>query len=66
MAQALGLTLGIASAAVEYDIPDNYTTVWAQNVNRDGGWYDVNKVSLENGHREAMMCYAASASNLIA
>ena len=63
---SVGLTLGVASAAVEYDIPDTYTTVWAQNVNRDGGWYDVNKASLEEGHQEALMCYAASASNLIA
>ena len=62
----LGLTRGIASAAVEYDIPDNYTTVWAQNVDETTGWYDVNKTSLEEGHREALMCYAASASNLIA
>jgi hypothetical protein len=66
LGSSLGLMLGIASAAVEYDIPDNYTTVWAQNVNRDGGWYDVNKTSLEEGHRESLMCYAASASNLIA
>ena len=63
---SFGLTLGIASAAVEYDIPDNYTTVWAQNVDETAGWYDVNKTSLQDGHKEAMMCYAASASNLIA
>ena len=63
---SLGLTLGIASAAVDYDIPDNYKTVWAQNVDETVGWYDVNKAGLEEGHPEAMMCYAASASNLIA
>ena len=63
---SLGFSLGIASAAVEYDIPDNYKTVWAQNVDETVGWYDVNKSSLEAGHPEAMMCYAASASNLIA
>lgn len=62
----LGLTSGIASAAVEYDIPDNYKTVWAQNVDATAGWYDVNKASLKEGHPEALMCYAASASNLIA
>ncbi len=66
LALSLGLTLGIASAAVEYDIPDNYKTVWAQNVDETTGWYDVNKTSLEDGHPEALMCYAASASNLIA
>lgn len=66
MVLTLGLTLGIASAAIEYDIPDNYTTVWAQNVNETAGWHDVNKTSLEEGHPEALMCYAASASNLIA
>ena len=66
LALSLGLTLGIASAAVEYDISDNYKTVWAQNVDESAGWYDVNKASLEEGHPEAMMCYAASASNLIA
>lgn len=63
---SLGLTLGLASAATEYEIPDTYTTVWAQNVNENGGWYDVNKVSVDDGHVEANMCYAASASNLIA
>lgn len=63
---SLGLTLGIASAAIEYDIPDNYTTVWAQNVSESSGWYDVNKESVAEGHPEAFMCYAASASNLIA
>ena len=66
LALSLGLTLGIASAAVEYDISDNYKTVWAQNVDESAGWYDVNKASLEEGHPEALMCYAASASNLIA
>jgi hypothetical protein len=66
MVLTLGLTLGVASAAVEYDIPENYTTVWAQNVNETAGWHDVNKTSLEEGHPEALMCYAASASNLIA
>ncbi|MBO5683385.1 MAG: IdeS/Mac family cysteine endopeptidase [Akkermansia sp.] len=63
---SLGLTLGIASAAIEYDIPDNYTTVWAQNVSETSGWYDVNKTSVDAGHPESLMCYAASASNLIA
>ena len=62
----LGLTLGIASAAVGDDISDNHKTVWAQNVDETAGWYDVNKASLEEGHPEALMCYAASASNLIA
>lgn len=55
----LGLTLGIASAAVGYDIFDNHKTVWAQNVDETAGWYDVNKASLEAGHPEALMCYAA-------
>ena len=63
---SLGLTLGIASAAVEYDIPDTYKTVWAQNVSQESGWNDVNKASLQLGHTEALMCYAASASNLLA
>lgn len=62
----LSLAVGFATAEDSaYDEP--FTgTVWANGVNKDGGWYDINKSSLEDGHVEANMCYAASATNLIA
>ena len=63
----LGLTVGVATAAdAVYDAATGTGTVWANGVSELGGWYDVNKSSLEDGHREANMCYAASAANLIA
>lgn len=38
-------------------------TVWAKGVSADGGWYDANKSDDDNS--DDMMCYAASAANLI-
>lgn len=64
---SLGLTVGVATAAdAVYDAATGTGTVWANGVNEDGGWYDVNKSSLADGHVESNMCYAASAANLIA
>lgn len=39
------------------------TTYWAKGVDANGGWYDVDKTDAEDDDE---MCYAASASNLIA
>ena len=39
-------------------------TVWAAGVNQYNGWYDVDKSPTDA--RDDMMCYAASASNLLA
>ncbi len=39
------------------------TTYWAKGVDANGGWYDVDKT---NDAGDDNMCYAASASNLIA
>lgn len=39
------------------------TTYWAKGVGANGGWYDVDKTDAEG---DDLMCYAASASNLIA
>ncbi len=39
------------------------TTYWAKGVDANGGWYDVDKT---NAGGDDGMCYAASASNLIA
>lgn len=39
------------------------TTYWAKGVDANGGWYDVDKTTDANDDE---MCYAASASNLIA
>lgn len=63
---SLGLAAGFATAEDSaYDEP--YTgSVWAKGVTEDGGWYDINKSSLEDEHVEANMCYAAAATNLIA
>ena len=59
---SLGLTLGWASAN-----DNTYTgTFWVDGVSKDGGWYDINKSSLEEGQPEENMCYAASAANIIA
>lgn len=38
--------------------------IWVDGVSESGGWYDANKSSTTNA--DNMMCYAASASNLIA
>ena len=38
--------------------------IWVDGVSESGGWYDANKSSTTNA--DDMMCYAASASNLIA
>ena len=63
----LGLSVGFAAAAdFAYDEATETGTVWANGVNESGGWYDINKSSVEDGHVEANMCYAASATNLIA
>ena len=63
----LGLSVGFAAAADSaYDEATGTGTAWAKGVTESGGWYDINKSSVEDGHIEANMCYAASASNIIA
>jgi MYXO-CTERM domain-containing protein len=58
---ALGASLGLAFAA---ETGGGYAgTIWSAGVNQDAGWYDVDK-SMDDA-RDDMMCYAASASNLI-
>ena len=59
---ALGLTLGVAAADETL-----YTgAFWTDGVSEAGGWNDVNKSCVDDGHIEANMCYAASAANIIA
>ena len=42
------------------------TTVFAEGVTLTSGWYDVNKKSTpQNAQADAMMCWAASSSNII-
>lgn len=61
---ALGAAVCV-STAFAAEIGGVYTgSVWAEGVNQDGGWYDVNKSSTDT--RDDMMCYAASAANLVA
>lgn len=69
---SLGLTLGLAFAesVPAYDEATRTGTVWAKGVgvNADGevvGWYDADKTPTE-GDADDLMCYAASAANLIA
>lgn len=60
---ALWLAGGICFAA-EPGSAEIYTgTVWAEGVSQTSGWYDVDKSPDDT--RDDMMCYAASASNLI-
>ena len=72
---SLGLTLGLAFAESypAYDEVTGTGTVWAKGVgvNADGrvvGWYDANKNNIWDAPDEVddSLCYAASASNLIA
>ncbi len=61
---SLCLPGGVASA--QEDALFNYTgTVWADGAD-NGGWYDANKIDNNDGDADDNMCYAASASNLIA
>ena len=59
---SLGLSLGAAFAA---ETNGGYTReIWAAGVTKNDGWFDVDKSTSDQ--RDNMMCYAASASNLIA
>lgn len=51
------LCVGYAQGATQY---------WANGVNAENGWYDANKSYKVDNDGDDMMCYAASASNLIA
>lgn len=59
---SLGLTLGLTMAKGA----SNSGIYWADGVSETGGWYDANKVDNNDGDADDNMCYAASASNLIA
>lgn len=65
---SLGLTLGLAFAesAPAYDEATRTGTVWAMGVSKEGGWYDADKNDDWSGDADDCLCYAASASNLIA
>ena len=56
---------GYIGAAVESAVPGSQTyTVWADGVSSEKGWNDVDKSPVDK--RDDMMCYAASAANLVA
>ena len=60
-ALSLGLTFGSSFAEAA-----TYTgSFWTDGVSEAGGWYDAEKTLIE-GDSDDNMCYAASASNLIA
>lgn len=60
-ALSLGLTFGSSFAEAA-----TYTgSFWTDGVSEAGGWYDAEKTRVE-GDSDDNMCYAASASNLIA
>lgn len=42
------------------------TTLWVDGVSQSGGWYDANKANPYEADGDNNLCYAASASNLIA
>lgn len=64
---SLGFTLGwSAAAASTYDALTGSGTVWSTGVSREGGWYDADKNDDWSGDADDCLCYAASASNLIA
>ncbi len=42
------------------------TTLWVDGVSQSGGWYDANKANPYEQDGDNALCYAASASNLIA
>lgn len=42
------------------------TTLWVDGVSQSGGWYDANKANPGAADGDNNLCYAASASNLIA
>ena len=42
------------------------TTLWVDGVSESGGWYDANKVNPNEADGDNELCWAASASNLIA
>ena len=55
-------TITLTATAVASDT----TTVFAEGVSQSSGWYDVNKKSTTtNPGADAMMCWAASSSNII-
>lgn len=65
---SLALTSGFAGAEVMEGVEEEISTTiyWTSGVNEDGGWYDINKSSLDPNQVEENMCYAASATNIIA
>ncbi|MBO5901982.1 MAG: hypothetical protein J6Q36_06180 [Alistipes sp.] len=55
-------TITLTATAVASDA----TTVFAEGVSQSSGWYDVNKKSTTtNPGADAMMCWAASSSNIV-
>lgn len=64
MNSSLKILLGVAICGFGY--VQAGTQYWANGVNEQGGWYDANKSYAVENDGDDMMCYAASASNLIA
>lgn len=54
----LGIWMSIAQAAT--------VTSWVEGVSQSGGWYDANKVNLYESDGDNNLCWAATASNLLA
>lgn len=65
---SLALTSGLAGAEVIEGVEEEISTTiyWTSGVTKEGGWYDINKSSLKPEEVEENMCYAASATNIIA
>ena len=48
------------------EVETGTTTIFAEGVTLTSGWYDVNKKSTpQNAQADAMMCWAASSSNIV-
>ena len=66
LALALGFFGGCSFAESASDESHPNGTVWAMGVSKEGGWYDADKNDDWSGDADDCLCYAASASNLIA
>ena len=52
-------------AALAFLLPAQATEYWVPGTSREGGWYDVNK-TFSQEFPDSQMCWAASASNMLA
>ncbi len=51
--------------ALAFLLPAQATEYWVPGTSREGGWYDVNK-TFSRDFPDSLMCWAASASNMLA